>query len=304
MEDKMTEAGLLDFKNELTEFIDFERSLMPRREAVEETLEQTQGKIIEKAREDSRLSASRLEDLSIIEAGLYYQQYYDKLLKVRKKLKNAKGQFVLIQDTSYQLFLDPVHPGHKHHEPFPIAAIGKIGDDPFKVGFEEETEGSHFYLKLMFENGAYIRECRVNGNNRSGLFTKFQRLIPSQQGTRVYRKKVKELQYILSEADFERSYENILNHYLNRPGSQKSRKTYWKIAAGKFKSNHVLIDSRSAIEVPDYHGNIEFAMYIGDKEVSRRLGIDVSGINSLDILHEILRASRSNGSRKTLIKRH
>ncbi len=301
MEDKMTKANLLDFKNELTEFIDLEKSLMPRREAIEETLEQTRGKIIEMARDDSSLSASRLEDLSIIEEGLYYQQYHEKLLKIRKKLEHARGQFVLIQDTSFQLFIDPLHPGHKHHEPFPIAAIGKIGDNPFQVGFEEETEGSHFYLKLMFENGEYIRECKVTGNEPAGLFKKFERLIPSQQGTRVYRKTVKELQYVMSDADFERSYENILNHYLNKSGRQKSRKPYWKIAAGKFKSHHVAIDRRPAIMVPDYHGNIEFAMYIGDKEVSKRLGMDVSKIGSLVSLHETIRTSRSNGSKKTLI---
>jgi len=297
----MKETCLFDFKNELTEFIELEKSLMPRREAIEDTLEKTRGKIIEKARTDLCLSDCRLEDLSIMEAGLYYQQYYEKLVKIRNKLRKARGQFVLIQDTSYQLFLDPEHPGHKHHEPFPIAAIGKIGDDPFKVGFEEETEESHFYLKLMFENGAYIRECKINSQNNSKLFSKFQRLIPSQQGTRVYRKKVKELQYVLSDVDFERSYENILNHYLNRPGSQKSRKPYWKIASGKFKSHNVVVDRHPVIHVPDHNDSIEFSMYIGNKEVARRLGIDVSGINSIDILYEILQASKSNGSKKSLI---
>ncbi len=297
----MKETCLHDFKSELTEFIDLEKSLMPRRAAIEETLERTRGKIIDKARTDQFLTQCRLEDVSIMEAGLYYQQYYDKLVRISNKLEHAKGQYVLIQDTSYQLFLDPAHPGHKHHEPFPIAAIGKIGNDPFRAGFEEETEGSHFYLKLMFENGEYIRECRINSKEKGRLFSSFQRLIPSQQGTRVYRKKIKELQYVLSEADFERSYENILNHYLNRTGSQKSRKPYWKIAPGKFKSQRVVIDRRPVIHVPDHNDNIEFSIYMGNREVGRRLGIDVSAIDSLEILHEILQASRSNGSMKSLI---
>ena len=117
----------------------------------------------------------------------------------------------------------------------------------------------------------------------------------------MYRKKIKELQFVLSDADFERSYENILNHYLNRPGIQKSRKPYWKIASSKFKSQRVVIDRQPVIHVPDHNGNIEFSLFIGNKEVGRRLGIDVSAIGSLDILHEILRASRSKGSRKSLI---
>ena len=138
-------------------------------------------------------------------------------------------------------------------------------------------------------------------NNKNNLFAKFQRLIPSQQGTRVYRKKVKELQYVQSEADFEISYENIQNHYLNSAGSQKSRKAYWKIAPGKFKSQNVVIDRSPVISVPDLHGNTEFAIHIGNKEVAKRLGIDVSGIKSLDILYEMLQASRGNGSKKSLV---
>jgi hypothetical protein len=42
-------------------------------------------------------------------------------------------------------------------------------------------------------------------------------------------------------------------------------------------------------------------MYIGNKEVSRRLGIDVSGINSLDIMYEMLHASNGTSKKKSLI---
>lgn len=297
----MNNVCLPDLKNELKEFVELEKSLMPRRRAIEDTLEITRGQIIDNARADACLSDCRLEDLSIMEAGIYYEEYYDKLVKIREKLENAKGEFILIQDTDYQLFLDLVHPGHKYHEPFSIAAIGIIGEKPFQVGFEEKTDGSHFYLKLMFEKGAYIRECRINGNKPENLLSKAMRLIPSQQGTRVYRKTVKELHYVQSEHDFERSYENIQDQYLNRPGSHKSRKPYWKISPGKFKSHNVTVDEKPVINVPDHKDNIEFAMHIGNKEVSRQLGIDLSGTNSLDIVYEILRASKGNGSRTSLI---
>ncbi len=297
----MKDACVLDFTNELKEFIDLENSLMPRRRAVEETLEMTRGKIIESARADSCHSNCRLKDVSIMEAGIYYEEYYDKLVKIRKKLENAVGQFVLIQDTDYQLFLDLEHPGHKYHEPFSIAAIGIIGEKPFQAGFEEKTDESHFYLKLLFENGAYIRECKFNDQKTNKIFSKFQRLIPSQQGTRVYRKTVKELQFVQSEADYERSYENIQDHYLNRSGSQKSRKPYWKIAPGKFKSHNVTVDRSPVIEVPDHHGNTEFAIHIGNKEVTKRLGINMDGINSIDILHDMLSASNGNSKKKSLI---
>lgn len=297
----MKDLSLLDFRNELKGFIELEKSLMPRRIAIEETLEATMGKIIDNARADACLSDDQLEDLSIIEAGIYYQEYYDKLVRIRKKLESARGQFVLIQDTDFQLFLDLVHPGHKYHKPFSIAAIGKIADEPLKAGFEEKTDGSHFYLKLMFKDGAYIRECKINDNGSDNLFSKALRLIPSQQGTRVYRKTVKELHYVQSDYDFERSYENIQNQYLNKPGSQKSRKPYWKIAPGKFKSHSVVVDNKPVIKVPDHKNNISFAMYIGDREVSKCLGIDLRGTNSLDLVYELLRASRGNGSRKSLI---
>ena len=296
----MKDVCVLDFTNELKEFIELESSLMPRRRAIEETLERTRAKIIDSARTDSCLSNCRLKDISIMEAGIYYEEYYEKLVRIRKKLENAVGQFVLIQDTDYQLFLNLEHPGQKYHEPFSIAAIGIIGENPFRVGFEEKTDESHFYLKLMFEHGAYIRECRFNSDTNK-LFSKFQRLIPSQQGTRVYRKTVKELQYVQSEADFERSYENIQNHYLNKSGGQKSRKPYWKIAPGKFKSHNVVIDKSPVISVPDHHGKTEFAIHIGNKEVASRIGIDVSGIKSLDILYEMLQASRGNGAKKSLV---
>ncbi len=297
----MEDTCILDFTNELKEFIELEKSMMPRRRAIEETLERTRGKIIEKARTDSCLTNCRLKDISILESGLYYEEYYDKLVRIRNKLERVKGEFVLIQDTDYQLFLDLEHPGQKYHEPFSIAAIGIIGEKPFQVGFEEETDESHFYLKLMFDHGAYIRECKFNNENKNKLFSKFQRLIPSQQGTRVYRKTVKDLQYVQSEDDFEKSYENIQNHYLNSSGGQKSRKPYWKIAPGKFKSQNVVIDRHPVISVPDHHGNTEFALHIGNKEVAKRLGIDVSGIKSLDILYEMLQASRGNGAKKSLV---
>ena len=297
----MKETCVLDFTNELKEYIDLEKSLMPRRRAIEETLERTKAKIVESARTDSCLSNCRLKDVSIMEAGLYYEEYYNKLVRIRKKLERMKGEFVLIQDTDYQLFLDLEHPGQKYHEPFSIAAIGIIGEKPFQTGFEEETDESHFYLKLMFDHGAYIRECKFNDDNKNQLFSKFQRLIPSQQGTRVYRKTVKELQYVQSDAEFEMSYENIQNHYLNSGGSQKSRKPYWKIAPGKFKSQDVVLDRHPVITVPDHHGNTEFAIHIGNKEVTKRLGIDVSGIKSLNILYEMLQASRGNGAKKSLV---
>ena len=60
---------------------------------------------------------------------------------------------------------------------------------------------------------------------------------------------------------------------------------------GKFKSHRVVIDRNPVIRVPDHKDNIEFAMHIGNREVTKRLGIDVSGIKSLDILYEMLRAS-------------
>jgi hypothetical protein len=297
----MKDTCVLDFTNELREFIDLEKSMMPRRRAIEETLENTRAKIIESARTDACLSNCRLKDVSIMEAGLYYEEYYDKLVKIRKKLERATGEFVLIQDTDYQLFLDLEHPGQKYHEPFSIAAIGILGEKSFQAGFEEETDESHFYLKLMFDHGAYIRECKFNNGNKNKLFSKFQRLIPSQQGTRVYRKTVKDLQYVQSDAEFERSYENIQNHYLNSSSGQKTRKPYWKIAPGKFKSQSVVLDRNPVIKVPDHHGNTEFAIHIGNKEVTKRLGIDVGGIKSLNILYEMLQASRGNGAKKSLV---
>ena len=121
----MEDTCILDFTNELKEFIELEKSMMPRRRAIEETLERTRGRIIEKARTDSCLSNCRLKDISILESGLYYEEYYDKLVRIRKKLERAKGEFVLIQDMDYQLFLDLEHPGQKYHEPFSIAAIAR-----------------------------------------------------------------------------------------------------------------------------------------------------------------------------------
>ena len=62
-----------------------------------------------------------------------------------------------------------------------------------------------------------------------------------------------------------------------------------------------MIDNRPVVKVPDHKDNISFAMYIGNKEVSKRLGIDLRGTNSLGLVYEILSSSRGNGSRKSLI---
>jgi hypothetical protein len=292
---------LSEFKQECEEFHILEKSVRPKRLGVEVALEVMREEIIEKARASSSLSDDPLEDLSIIEAGIDYESYYSKLKQIRRKLENARGKYVLIKDTSFQLFLNTAYPGHKCHSPFPVAAIGKIASDPMKVGFEEGTSGSHFYLKLMFENGAYIRECRASETKDRKLLSKVLRLIPSQQGTRVYRKKMKPLLYVRSEEDFERSYENIQYHYLNKKSGVQSRKPYWKIAPGKFKSHSLEIGKKQSITVIDYNGNTQFAMHIGNREVSRRLGLDNHAIESLDSIYASLNNNNGNGKAASLI---
>ncbi len=63
----------------------------------------------------------------------------------------------------------------------------------------------------------------------------------------------------------------------------------------------MVIDRRPVIEVPDHKDNIEFAMHLGNKEVTKKLGINMNGINSLDILYEMLHASNGNSNKKSLI---
>ncbi len=297
----MEGISLSEFKQECEEFHILEKSVRPKRLGVEVALEVMREEIIEKARASASLSDDPLEDLSIIEAGIDYESYYEKLKQIRRKLVNARGKYVLIQDTSFQLFLNVAHPGHKCHSPFPVAAIGKIAKEPLKVGFEEGTSGSHFYLKLMFEKGAYIRECRANDQEDDKLLSKVLRLIPSQQGTRVYRKKMKPLLYVRSDEDFERSYENIQYHYLNKKSGVQSRKPYWKIAPNKFKSHNLEVGKKQSIKVIDYNGNTQFAMYIGNREVSRRLGIDIKTLDSLDNVYASLDSSNGNGNAGSLI---
>ncbi len=297
----MKKLSLNNFKENCNEFQILEKSLMPKRLAVEEDLEIITEEIIDKTRCGSCLSHDQLEDLSIIETGIHYQEYYDKLLKLREKLESARGEYLLIQDIGYQLFLNVAYPGHKIHSPFKIAAIGKIGNDPLQVGFEEETDESHFYLKLMFEKGAYIRECEIDDKEDKKLFSKVLRLIPSQQGTRVYRERVKPLLYVKSQDDFEKSYRNIQYHYLNEEGPAQSKKPYWKTAPGRFKSHNVVIDNRPLIEVRDHKDSVQFAMHIGTEEVMKRVGIDLNMADTLDRLYEILNHSKIEQNGKTLI---
>ncbi len=297
----MEKLSLNNFKENCNEFHILEKTLMPKRLAIEENLEIITEEIIDKTRCGSCLSHDQLEDLSIIETGIHYQEYYEKLLQLREKLENARGEYMLIQDIGYQLFLNVAYPGHKIHSPFKIAAIGKIGSEPLQVGFEEETDESHFYLKLMFGKGAYIRECEIDDKEDEKLFSKVLRLIPSQQGTRVYRERVKPLLYVKSQEDFEKSYKNIQHHYLNEEGPVQSKKPYWKTASGKFKSHNVVIDSRPFIEVRDHKDNVQFAMYIGTEEVMKRVGIAPGMADTLDRLHGILNDSKGEQKRKTLI---
>ena len=55
------------------------------------------------------------------------------------------------------------------------------------------------------------------------------------------------------------------------------------------------------ISEPEHHGKTEKAINIGKKEVTKRLWIDVRGIKSLDIKYEMLKVSRGNGSKKSLV---
>lgn len=298
---KLKELSLNGFKKDCMEFHVLEKSLMPKRLAVEEDLEIITEDIIGKARCGSSFSPDRLEDLSIVEAGIHYLEYYEKLLQLRAKLEKARGEYVLIHDIGYQLFLNLAYPGHKVHSPFKIAAIGKIGNEPLQVGFEEETDESHFYLKLMFEAGAYIRECEVDDDEDKRLFSKVMRLIPSHESTRVYRKKIEPLRYVKSQEDYEKSYSNIQYYYLNGKGPVQSKKPYWKIAPGKFKSHNIIIDSRPFVEVRDHKDNMQLAIYIGNEEVMKRTGINPDTTDTLDTLYETLNNSKREQKGKSLI---
>jgi hypothetical protein len=295
------ELSLNDFKKDCTEYHVLEKTLSPKRKAIEEDLEIVTEEIISKSRCGSCLSHDRIEDLSIVEAGIYYQEYYEKLLKLRSKLEKAKGEYVLIHDIGYQMFLNLAYSGHKVHSPFKIAAIGKIGNDPLQAGFEEETDDSHFYLKLMFENGAYVRECEVDDEEDERLFSKVMRLIPSHEGTRVYREKVDSLRYVRSREDYEKSYSNIRALYLNGQGSNESKKPYWKIAPGRFKSHNVVIDNRPFVEVRDHKDNIQFAIHIGNEEIMKRTGINLNENDTLDKLFKKLQSSKKDQKGKSLI---
>ncbi len=298
---KVRELSLNEFKKDCMEYHELEKSLTPKRRAVEEDLEIITEDVISRSRCGSCLSHDRLEDLSIVEAGIYYQEYYEKLLQLRSKLEKARGEYVLIHDIGYQMFLNLAYPGHKIHSPFKIAAIGKIGSDPLQVGFEEETDESHFYLKLMFKDGAYIRECEVDDEEDERLFSKVLRLIPSHEGTRVYREKVEPLRYVKSREEYEKSYRNIRNLYLNGQGSDGSKKPYWKIAPGRFKSHNVVVDSRPFVEVLDHKNSVQFAIHIGNEEVMARTGINLGKDDTLDKLFEMLKSSKRDQKRKSLI---
>jgi hypothetical protein len=298
---KVKELSLNDFKKDCMEYHVLEKTLTPKRKAIEEDLEIVTEEIISKSRCGSCLSHDRLEDLSIVEAGIYYQEYYEKLLQLRSKLEKAKGKYVLIHDIGYQMFLNLAYSGHKVHSPFKIAAIGKIGSDPLQAGFEEETDESHFYLKLMFENGAYVRECEVDDEEDERLFSKVLRLIPSHEGTRVYREKVDSLRYVKSREDHEKSYSNIRNLYLNGQGADESKKPYWKIAPGRFKSHNVVVDSRPFVEVRDHKDNVQFAIHIGNEEIMKRTGINLDKDDTLDQLFEKLKSSKKDQKGKSLI---
>ena len=298
---KVKELSLNDYKKDCMDYHVLEKSLTPKRRAVEEDLEIITEEIISRSRCGSCFSHDRLEDLSIVEAGIYYQEYYEKLLHLRSKLEKARGEYVLIHDIGYQMFLNLAYPGHKMHSPFKIAAIGKIASDPLQVGFEEETDESHFYLKLMFEAGAYVRECEVDDEEDKRLFSKVFRLIPSHEGTRVYRKKVEPLRYVKSQEDYEKSYRNIRNLYLNGQGSNGSKKPYWKIAPGRFKSQHVVVDNSPFVEVRDHKDNIQLAIHIGNEEIMKRTGINLDKHDTLDKLFKKLTSSKKDQTEKSLI---
>jgi hypothetical protein len=280
------------------------QDLDPARKRRNDELVKVTQHILERARSNISYTGDWLKDLSIFHFGVNYEENYKQLLNLENILKNFENQFVLIHDTSSETLVSELNERDKWFISFRVAALGIIesGDNPLDVGFEE---GRKYYLKLRFKDQSYIRELEVK---EEGKIDKLIRFVPTYRG-RVsgYTEKPEPLKLVVPEKSYNSSEEYIRKlyagdeaylrqQYMDVP-EKKSKKPYWRIDPDRFDVSKVIISSEPFVEIfeeqefPKKTYKV-FALYIGNEEISKRLGFNLDRLNDLRYIYDVLNHDR------------
>jgi hypothetical protein len=282
------------------------KDLVPAEEKLNAELAKVRLQILDRARARTSFTGDPLKDLSIFKFGNKFIDNYDQLVRLREMLKNAANEFILIHDTSYHLLINKLKERDRCYIPFRVAALGIIDSNPLEVGYEYDIAGDKYYLKLMFQNGAYIRELDVKEEER---LDKWFNIIPTFRGRgESYTENAELLTFITPSEDYKSSDDYIRHLYIEGEWEEKPKpkKPYWRIAPDRFDTNTVNIGAEPGIEIiekqefPEKENKV-FALYIGNQEVMMRSGLDVKELNTLQKVYDNMNSTRGKPGALSLI---
>lgn len=285
-------------------FENLKQDLTPTEEKLNAELSTVKQQILDRARARTSFTGDPLKDLSIFKFGKKFKENYEQLLNLKDMLKKAEGKFILIHDTSYNLLINVLKESDRCYIPFCVAALGIIDDNPLEVGYEHDITGDRYYLKLKFQSGSYIRELEVK---EQGKIDKWLDVIPIFRGRKEsYTEKREPLKFVQPVEDFESSESYLRHTYTGDSLKTKSKKPYWRIVHDRFDTTKVKIGSDPVIEIfekqefpkKEYK---KFALYIGNEEITKRLGLDLKELNTLQKIYDTLNSTRGKPGGKSLI---
>jgi hypothetical protein len=294
----------------LEELIDkyehLKKDLVPTEENLNAELAKVRLQILDRARARTSFTGDPLKDLSIFKFGNNFKDNYDQLVHLREMLKNAANEFILIHDTSYHLLINKLKERDRCYIPFRVAALGIIDSNPLEVGYEYDIAGDKYFLKLRFQNGAYIRELDVKEEDR---LDKWFNIIPTFRGRgESYTENAELLTLVTPGEDYESSDDYIRHLYIEGEWEEKPKpkKPYWRIAPNKFDTNAVKIGAEPVIEIIEKQEfpekeNKMFALYVGNQEVMMKSGLDLKELNTLQKVYDKMNSTRGKSEALSLI---
>jgi hypothetical protein len=299
----------------IEKFEDLKHDLIPIEEKLIAELSRVKQQILDRARARTSFTGDPFKDLSIFKFGKQFKENYEQLLRLSEMLEDAKGKFILIHDTSYNLLINIFKEADRCYIPCRVAALGIIDGNPLEVGYEHDIRGDHYYLKLRFQNGAYIRELEIK---EQGKLDKWLKVIPTFRGRgEGYSENSEPLKLVIPTEDF-KTTEDYIRHlytdeeehirqlYADEKLKIKPKKPYWRIAPDRFDTTKIKIGSEPVIEIFEKQefperGYKVFALYIGNEEVTKRLNLNLKELNTLQKIYDTLNSTRGKPGSKSLI---
>lgn len=300
--------GLID------KFESLKKDLAPAEESLKDELRKIKQQIIDRARARTSFTGDELKDLCIFKFGREFKENFEQLVTLNNILKKSAGEFVLIHDTSYNLLVNAIKETDRCYIPFRVAALGILDNKPLDVGYEYDITGDKYYLKLRFKNGEYIRELEIK---ELGKLDKWLNFLPTFRGREMRYTEVSEpLKFIAQEKDYQASENYIREIYIDyqkqedqaeqEPSKAEVKKPYWRIAPDRFEVSMIKTISGPAVEI---HEEQEFpkktykvfALYIGNQEVAKRTGMDITKFSTLRKLYDALSSSKAPSRSTQLI---